>query len=178
MTEQSSLQHELEEVRATRTILEGEKTEKLEFSIGFDEKSVAARTPEVEHVVSLVECLRRDIVMDIRLLRTEMGRSRNDISSLAEMVVGKKVRRRLRRASWRWIHGELAWDACPDLAQAVMALPPILSRNRSHVDLLKRITALIDERERSVDTQVLARVLCRLLCGHFRRCSRQLREPV
>jgi len=42
-------------------------------------------------VVRLVEGLRRDIVMDIRLLRTEMGRSRNVISSLAEMVVGKRA---------------------------------------------------------------------------------------
>jgi len=75
-------------VRATRTILEGEKTEKLESSIGFDDYSVAARIPEVEHEVSLVEGLRRDVVMDIRLFRTGMVRSRNDISSLAEMVVG------------------------------------------------------------------------------------------
>ena len=42
-------------------------------------------------MVSLAEGLRRDIVMDIRLLRTEMGRSRNVISSLAEMVVGKRA---------------------------------------------------------------------------------------
>jgi len=44
VTKQSSLQHELEEVRATRTMLEGEKTEKLEFSIGLGDKSVAAGT--------------------------------------------------------------------------------------------------------------------------------------
>ena len=45
VTKQSSLQHGLEDVRATRTMLEGEKTEKLEFSIGFYNKSVAAGTP-------------------------------------------------------------------------------------------------------------------------------------
>ena len=43
--------------------------------------------------------LRRDIVMDIRLFRTGMVRSRNDISSLAEMVVGE----RRENASRRWM---------------------------------------------------------------------------
>ena len=59
-------------------------------------------------MVSLVEGLRRDIVMDIRLLRTEMGRSRNDISSLAEMVVEKGLRRRFRRRRWKHIPLETA----------------------------------------------------------------------
>merc|ERR1712135_192601 len=60
-------------------------------SAGFDDKSVAATSPEVEQVVNLVEGLRRDIVMDVGLLRTEMEHSRNDISSLAEMVVRERA---------------------------------------------------------------------------------------
>jgi len=56
-------------------------------------------------VVSLVVGLRRDIVMDIRLLRTEMGRPRNDISSLAEMDVGK-------RASKEVSQSKLEMDPC------------------------------------------------------------------
>jgi len=45
VTKQSSLQDELEEVRATRTMLECDKSEKLEFSIGFCVKSASAGTP-------------------------------------------------------------------------------------------------------------------------------------
>ena len=67
-----------------------------------------AHDHELEVLRSLRQGLRRDIVMDIRLLRTEMGRSRNDISSLAEVVVEKGLRRRFPRTSWRHIPLETA----------------------------------------------------------------------
>ena len=105
------MDHLSEEVRSRREAEDTLREEMRKFtsetkSIGFDDKSVAATTPEVEQVVSLVEGLRRDTVMDVGLLRTEMGHSRNIISSLAEMVVKKK------RASKEASQSKLEKDPC------------------------------------------------------------------
>jgi len=53
----------------------------------------------------------------------------------------------------------LAWDSCPDLLQAVMALPSVLSRQGSNTKVVQGIQNLIDEKAQSGDPQVLAEIL-------------------
>jgi len=117
-------------------------------SAGFDDKSVAATSPEVEQVVNLVEGLRRDIVMDVGLLRTEMEHSRNDISSLAEMVVRERA-----AASKEASHSKLEME--PYTLQLLSSVQNCEAAEVSaHERLLTRIDELCD-RITAVDTAVV-----------------------